>query len=257
MEGLDSNNMKIKGHEEISAKLGDILTYTVNIRNMEKVDADNVSVKINIPPYLEFVKGSLTVDGDVLDVESLDDVVIKKLLSDEIKMIKFKAEVTSMQSLSKVDSNELENTILEVGNEFKGESNLCNEKESKCISKQIRFNKNIKIPDTNAPIKRIENIGAEIESIEYEVYDKNPKKVVVTGILRESIEYYQYGMKRGKKTIKYKIPFKTYIDIDENIEDKCEIDIQTNVENIHYKKINSREFFNDIIIKIKINKNHK
>lgn len=257
LENNQSNNMKVKGHDEISAKLGDILTYTVNIKNMEKVEAENVSVKINIPKYLEFVKGSLTVDGDILDVESLDDVIIKKLLADEIKVIKFKVEVKPIQVINEVSSDEVENNILQINNESKYEFNCFNEKEYEYISKQIRFNKNIKIPDNSAPIKRIENIDIEIEDIEYEVSNQNPKKIVITGILRESIEYYQYGMKRGKKTIKYKIPFKTYIEMNENINYNNEIQVQTNVENIYYKKINSREFFNDIIIKVKINKNHK
>lgn len=86
----------IKTVDEAVATIGDILHYTITIVNNGNTTAENVIFSDNIPDGTEFVQGSLTVDGSVVDINPEAGVDIGSIIPGQIVTIKFNVKVVAI-----------------------------------------------------------------------------------------------------------------------------------------------------------------
>ncbi|MGL5087053.1 MAG: DUF7507 domain-containing protein [Clostridium sp.] len=97
--GITSNNPQIsmtKNSDRQYAAIGDEVTYTVVATNTGSVDAMAVIFKDILAPQLEFVQGSVTINGkNNISADILAGIVIDTLVIGQSITLKFKAKVVS------------------------------------------------------------------------------------------------------------------------------------------------------------------
>ncbi|MGL4655755.1 MAG: DUF7507 domain-containing protein, partial [Sarcina sp.] len=91
----------IKFVDKSSANIGDILTYTIRVRNSGNTDAINVVFKDTVPDGVEFVNNSVTVNGNgVLGASLTSGVSLGTIKSGETKVVSFKVKVVKIPTVN-------------------------------------------------------------------------------------------------------------------------------------------------------------
>ncbi|MGL4849138.1 MAG: DUF7507 domain-containing protein, partial [Clostridium sp.] len=96
-----NNGDLVKFVDKAAANIGDILTYTIRIRNSGNTDAINVVFKDTIPDGVQLVNNSIAVNGNVVVGASLTSgVSIGTIKPSETKVLSFRAVVTKVPTIN-------------------------------------------------------------------------------------------------------------------------------------------------------------
>lgn len=101
-------DQKIVPHK---AKVNDIVTYTIDVKNIGSVDAEHVFVLETLFPNLEYCKDSLTLNGHIIHRKDMSQgLYIGMLKPNEVAVIKFKVKVAPRED--KCEQYDVTNTLI-------------------------------------------------------------------------------------------------------------------------------------------------
>ncbi|MGL4850379.1 MAG: DUF7507 domain-containing protein [Clostridium sp.] len=93
----------VKTLDKAFAKVGDTITYTVDVKNTGNVSANNLFIYDTIPGYTSFVSGSVIVNGIVSGTDNPQTgISLGSLSAGSTAQIKFKVTVTSIPPTSEI-----------------------------------------------------------------------------------------------------------------------------------------------------------
>ena len=245
--------------------LRDEIKYKIKIINNTGITASNVLVKDEIPQYLEFIKGSFSLNGQAINNINLKNGInigiLKSLESVEVEyavnIIGNPCSVTKETGVDVSYNYILENgyigtrrvsTVGEEVNSFDmGISNFkqltvesyLNIEASKPEVESInKINSNIKIENYHT-VKTAETISNEGQYL-------TGYKLVINGDIEVIIEYTENNLRRMVHSAKYRIPFSTFIVLPRGYNLGSKIEVEGILENLYHKLIDERILFVNI-----------
>ncbi|MGL5353728.1 MAG: hypothetical protein ACRDA5_10475, partial [Clostridium sp.] len=260
----------IKSSDKNFVVLGDIITYTIKLKNTGSLEAINVRFKDIIPNTIELLNGSFSLNGDTINSVNLKQGInVGSIKVGESSIIKYSVKVINSNCTFKIINEAEVKFDYRLANNNVGTS----KSEKACESmnvvtigmnnfKQITIEDNVIIPTSNHDIEEVSDITAEINILKSHII-KTPisqsnegqkltgYKLVVHGIITELIQYTALEDSQSIHSECYRIPFTTFIILSENY-CNTNVKVESIVEEIYSKKINNRTIFTNATILIKV-----
>ncbi|MBN1040378.1 DUF11 domain-containing protein, partial [Clostridium botulinum] len=85
-------------------KLNDVATYTVKVANLGNIAADNLILRDILPSELEFINGSLTINGAPTTESIINGITLGTLDINDVDTITFKAKAISIPSSGVIEN---------------------------------------------------------------------------------------------------------------------------------------------------------
>lgn len=253
-----------KSASKRKVELNDIIDYSIQITNTGDLDAENIFLKVNIPPFIKLIEGSFTIDNVIVNsVEIEKGVMLNSLLKGENKLVKYKVKVVSSGCSGKIYStaNAIFSYTLPNKDILYSQSNDVSNCIEMSISsfKQITIEDYLTIPPHKPDMSEINDLKSEVKIDSINVI-KTPiatssggqilsgYKLVVHGIINQVLEYASCEPTNSIHAYQYSIPFSNYIILPSDFNPENKVQVDSVVENIHYNVIDIRSFFNSITI---------
>lgn len=251
--------------------LGDKITYTVTLSNNGDVDANSVLFFDNLPPELELIDGSFTLNNTVINsVDLSQGINVGTIKSSSTITLKFDVIVISGNCKGVIINNGSVkfNYILPDGSSgskisAKGGTSSSILNVALTTFKQINIDEYLSIPEVKPDIEEINSINAEIEIKNCHVIE-TPKKVsiegqiltgyklIIHGILKQVIQYTALEPEQSVHSAHYDVPFSNFIILPKNYNLGCKLDVSGDIEDIYYNVIDSRCFFKSVSLLLKV-----
>ena len=245
--------------------LRDEIKYKIKIINDTSITASNILVKDEFPQYLEFIKGSFSLNGQPINninlknginigtIESLESVQLEYA----VNIIGNPCSLTKETGVDVSYNYILENgyigtrkvsTVGEEVNSFDmGISNF----------KQITVESYLNIEVSKPEVESINKINGDIkignyhtvktaETISNEGQYLTGYKLVINGDIEVVIEYTENNLSRRVHSAKYIIPFSTFIILPRGYNLGSKIEVEGILENLYHKLIDGRVLFVNI-----------
>lgn len=242
------------------------LNYDIDIYNNGELDLLNLVMIESIPSTLEINPGTFTINGIVVNNVDLRKGIL-------IGDIEKSAHIHIRYSL-KVIGNSLKSR-LEISTNIKYKY-LAN--DSTLRSRETdNFKSYLNIPLSTFKSISIEN-KFELESGKFDIFDINDLKadvrvknfhivktptsisnegqilsgykLIVQGVITQSLEYVSDYFNQGLKTSTFESVFSSYIVLPNNFPIHSKLKVESTIEDIYYYKIDSRHFFENISLLI-------
>lgn len=250
--------------------LGDIISYTVKLKNTGSLDALNIMFKDTLPSEVELVNRSFSVNGNIINrvkinegvnIGSLDkckEVIIKY----DVKVIKANCDLQIINEASVKFQYKLPDCTIG----FAESEKTAQSKKIITIGinnfKQINITENLIIPMQKPDMEEISEVIASVEILKSHVI-KTPTlksnegqkltgyKLVIHGVLNEVVEYTALDDEQSVHSAHYAIPFTTFIVLPENYCIGGNTETKGVIEGIYFKKLDCRLLFTNVTLLVK------
>lgn len=245
--------------------LGDIIFYTISIKNVGSIRANNIVIKDDLPEQLEFVKNSLQLNyNQINSITILCGINIGSLEPEEEAIISYKAKF--IKTCCKFEIVNKAYAIFE----FSPGSN-CDE-QTKCTNpvsisvrassptfKELTQDGVLVIPYPKLEIEDLNNLTADVEITNFHVIktlkgvsDENRRltghKLIINGIVNQTLEYTANDEVQSVHSSCFQRKFSSFIILPEDFEVGAHVDVKGVVEDVYYNQLNSREVFSNVTI---------
>ena len=245
-------------------KLGDEITYEVTIVNTGSKDALNILFIDELFEGLELVNRSFSIEGEFINnVNVKKGIIIGDIKVAGIKKISYKVKIVKTSSKLDINTRTYVNYsyILSDGSNGRTKSEV-RRKNVKSVDialsnfRQVDKDEYLKIPSEKPDIQEIDGVSASVEIFNTQII-KTPivnstegqiltgYKLLITGYIHETIEYTSNNDYQVMYSTSYQLPFSDYIILPVDFNINSRVEVEGKVENVYYKKINKREFFNN------------
>lgn len=271
---IESNSCKVniskidveiqKKSDKDFVKLGDEVTFDIKIINTGVKTVLNMLFIDELFEGLELVNRSFSIDGEFINnVNVKKGIIIGDIKAAGIKRISYKVKI--VKTSSKLDINTKTyvkySYVLSDGSNGRKVSEL-KIQDTKNVDialsnfRQIDKDEYLKIPNEKPDIGEIDGVSASIEVVSTHII-KTPivssiegqiltgYKLLINGYISETIEYTSEDDSQVMYSINYEMPFSDYIILPVDFNINSRVEVEGKVENIYYKKLNKREFFNN------------
>lgn len=247
-----------------NALLNTILTYDINIYNNGELDLLNLFIVEDIPSMLEIVSGSFMINDTIVNsVDLKKGILIGNIGKSDYIHIRYKLKVISTILKSIVDITS------EINYKYLASDNTLRTRACEPIKSHL------KIPISTFRSISIDNYF-ELESNMFDIFEINDVKVsakvsnfhivktptsisnegqvlsgyklIVQGILTQSLEYVSDYFNQGLKTSTFESVFSSYIILPHNFPLYSKLEIESTIEDVYYYKVDSRHFFENVSI---------
>lgn len=265
---IETAKLKItKNYDKKNLSLQDEIDCYVEIQNIGSLNIVNLIYKEEACNVLELIEDSFSVNDEILSCCNINQgIYIGNLPVKEKMVLKYRLKLISSVNKSEIYAcSKLEysfllpNLLLGIQREIliEDEKNIFYINLSNF--KQINIENYLTISEYNKPIQEINKIDADIEIISshiietikeksYEGQKLSGYKLVINGKINEIVEYTSCNEESSVNSEKFCYPFGTFIILGENFNIGSKIEIEGIIENINYKIINERSFYQDILI---------
>lgn len=250
--------------------LNEPITYTITIKNIGTVDADNVIIKDYLQPGLEFIEDSFNINGMWINGLNIKTGFnIGSLKPGQTALIRYQAKVVKLYGDCIV-----ENKAVAEFNYRTSEKSIIKTKVIGPVStkvqvslptfKQLDLDGMLIVPSPKPSIEEINDINVEIDIMSYHVIDTikglsvenrnlTGSKLVITGVIRHIVDYTADDKFQSNHSAYFERKFSTFIVLPEGFLSTSTIDVGAVVEDIYYKQINEREIFTNVTLVINAN----
>ncbi|SHJ46273.1 conserved repeat domain-containing protein [Clostridium cavendishii DSM 21758] len=269
---VDIADIKIikKANKKV-VSIGELISYEVNLINVGTLQARNILFKDKLPSEVNLVDNSFKINGNrVNSINDYMEIYVGTINPSENIIISYDV-IVKASNCSGILINK--SYIKFNYNLPKGRSG-----EKKCVCKSTEDSEvklgistfkllsvydNLCIPEDNPDIEEVNDINVDTEILKYYII-RTPSvtsnegqkltgyKLVVRGLLRESIEYTAKVSEQSIHFANFSIPFSTFIILPNNFKVDNKIDVRTNIKDIYFKKVNKRELFKNITLLINV-----
>lgn len=248
--------------EEVS--LNESINYTITIENRGEVSIKNIVFKDKLSKEVCIVNNSININHRGVNGVNLEQgIFIGNLDRDEKKIITYVAKVNYGNDC-KIKNEIKVNYDYMLSNGFIYSKEL--DFESKEIRlrmtnfKQMSIDNYFEIPKHNEDVYEIHNVKVDIniknkhlietaKMISSEGQILSGKSLVVHGEILQNIEYTAYDCGQKIFTASYSIPFSTFIVLPKGFYEG-NIYVETVIENVSYKVLGPRMFYENILFLI-------
>jgi uncharacterized repeat protein (TIGR01451 family) len=245
--------------------IGDVITYTIKGVNNSRNDIYNLYIEDSLNPSIQFIPGTVTInDTLVSQADVLSGILTPKLSAGQSIVISYEVVITNTSYINYtniLDSVKYEYSLTQSENALQ---NLEINNKENCTKdvpmynfRQISIEKKLSFDLVKPDMKEISGITSEIEIIkDYIIATPNIKslenqnlsgyKLIVHGLIKYTVQY--IAIDELVYSSHYNIPFSTFIVMAENYEIGSKLYVEGIVEDIYYKKMNSREYLTNAIV---------
>lgn len=267
---IDNADLEVvKTCDKKTASLGDIIEYTVFIKNVGTLEAIGLLFLDRLPKEVSLIPCSFKVNGETINYEDQEiKIYVGDLLPEECLKINYKVKINSSNCKSILSNNASVKYNYNLFNCSFGEkitectpSSVSEVELSISTFKQTTINQTLDIPLFKPSVEEINNVDIEVQIEDY--YEiKTPEiissegqiltghKLIVTGVLKELIEYISEGCQDEICIETYRIPFSTFVVLPKDYVCGTNLSINASIEDIYYKKIDCRNIFISIALLI-------
>jgi len=260
---VSNPNLKIqKSVDLLDAKLDDVITYNILLSNVGDTRIESVSLFDTIPKSLELIDGTFTVDGKIINSVELDKGILLGFIEKNGTMeVTYKAKVVSGASGGRIINKSKAKYAYLLENNFRGykETNEAVARTKMAIAnfKQVSINEYLYISPEKPEIIEINDLKAEIKiesqtliqtasGISREGQKSNDYKLIVHGVLNQTVEYMSDTENQSVNSLYYETPFSTYVILPEDFEIGAKIEVVGFVEDVYFKAVDPTCFFRNI-----------
>lgn len=259
----------IKKYNKNRISLYDEIECQIEISNEGSLDIVGLVYKDDIGEVLNLIESSFMVDNEKLNGVKLENsIYIGDLKSRKKKIISYRLKVITTKLKSVIKSNtELEYSYFLPNKILANKKYKLSEEESGVFHinisnfKQINFENYLNISEKSHKIREINKIEANLEisnshviktakEKSFEGQTLSGYKLIVNGKINETIEYTGSNENEGVYSEKFSYPFGTYIILSHEYEIGRKIELDSEIEDINYKLINDRCFYQNVLVLI-------
>ncbi|MGL5576438.1 MAG: DUF6923 family protein [Sarcina sp.] len=248
-------------------ELGEEIKFDIKIINIGTKASLNILFVDELFEGLKLVNRSFSIDGEFINnVDVKKGIMIGDIKVGGIKRISYRVKI--FKTNSKLDINTKTyvkySYILSDGSNGRKMIEL-NAQDTKKVNialsnfRQIDKDAYLKIPNEKPDMDEIDGASANIDifnthiistpivsSIEGQIL--TGYKLLINGCINETIEYTSKSDSQVIYSTNYKILFSDYIILPVEFNINSRVEVEGKIENIFYKKLNGREFFNNATI---------
>lgn len=276
IETINASEVKLlveKTADKKFAILNDEIEYTVVIKNLTKLVANNIIVKDILPRYIEILEGTFSLNNMIINVVDLEKGInIGMLRPREESILKFKVKI-----ISNSHNGQIENGIEVKYNYSLPDGTLRRmflPATGKQISKlevgianfkQFSLENNLAIPHLKPNIEAINSLKGNIDIDNYYIIETSPArsnegqlltryKLILTGSLKLNLVYTSSTPSQSVHLAEYCVAFSNFVVLPINYVIGNKIHVEGVIEDIYSKLMNDREFFTNatVLINVKI-----
>ncbi|MEG1703138.1 MAG: DUF3794 domain-containing protein, partial [Niameybacter sp.] len=258
----------VKTADEATVSLGDTVTYTVMLTNTGEVPVSGVVFTDQLPAQMNFVEGSFTLNGQVVNnVDLAVGIIIPSIGVGQTITLKYQAEVTGSNCSGMLVNAAQATYEYKLADGTTG--TLMTDDVSNSVSlqmnistfKQMSIENYLCIPEAKPDIEAINNATGTIDigsmnviettqGISVEGQNLTGYKLIVRGTLNLVIEYTALNEIQSVHSAHYSVPFSTFIILPKDYSIGRRIEIDSLVEDIYYNAIDIRKFFTNTTVLI-------
>lgn len=271
---IEKNKLNIsKTWDKDFAVLGDEIEFKVIIQNLGTLDAINVLFVDELLDGLELVNRSFSMDGENVNNVNIErGIILGNVCIGEVKKIVYKVKILKVKNLLEYNTKTYikYGYILENGKTGSLVKYVKNNNEKKLNLAFSNFNivekdNILKVYDPKPKIKVIDNIKSEVEIYNSYIIETSRSqsiegkiltgyKLMVYGILKQTVEYTALDSDDEIYSIIYEIPFYDAIVLPVGFDVSSKIEPYGRIEKNIYKKLSEDEIYtsNTILLLAKI-----
>jgi uncharacterized repeat protein (TIGR01451 family) len=245
--------------------VGDVITYTIKGVNNSRTDIYNLYIEDSLNPSIQFIPGTVIINDILISqADILSGILTPKLSAGQSLVISYEVVITNTSYINYtniLDSVRYEYSLTQSENTLQ---NLQINNKENCTKdspmynfRQISIEKKLSFDLVKPDMKEISDITSEIEIIKYYVIatpnikslenqNLSGYKLIIHGLIKYTVQY--VAIDELVYSSHYNIPFSTFIVMAENYEIGSKLYVEGIVEDIYYKKINSREYLTNAIV---------
>lgn len=248
-----------------SAKLYDVITYSVNIKNTGNITATNIIFMDSIPDELEFVPNTFYLNGNKINGVNLDKGInigslapgASTTVQYDVTLVKVCCEGTATNEAFaefnyRVSMNSPEMT------KVVGPASVKIETASSTF-KEFCLDGVLVVPCPKLDIEEVNDLISDIKITNYHVIKtikgvshENRRltgyKLIINGVLTQTLEYTANDIVQSVHSAYFERKFSTYIILPEDFKVGTNINLNGIIEDVYYNQLNSREVFSNITI---------
>ena len=259
---VNSVNLNVlKKSDKKVVSIGDVVTYTVNLINTGDVNLINVQFIDILPPGLELINGTFTINGSVLNnVNLATGVIIPSIPVGTTVLITYQVRVISTSSCDAINEARARyRYVLADGTSGIGESKITSDsvvalRTNISNFKQLSVEEYLEIPHQKPDLETINNVSGKVDMIKCAVIKTGPSvssegqkltnyKLIVQGILHVVIEYTSCTPGQNVHSTHFSIPFSTFIVLPVDFVPGGKVDPHGIIEDVYAKEIDCRRLF--------------
>ncbi|MEG0282962.1 MAG: hypothetical protein RR662_07290 [Clostridia bacterium] len=251
-----------KSCDKIESLINSNLNYNIDIYNNGELDLLNLFMVESIPSTLEINQGTFTIDGIVVNnVDLRKGILIGDIKKSAHIHIRYSLRVVSSSLKSKLEMS------TKIKYKYLASDNTLRSRESESIKsylnmplstfKSISIENKFELESGKFDIFDINDIKAQVKVNSFHIV-KTPTsvsnegqilsgyKLIVQGVIAQSLEYVSDYFNQGLKTSTFESVFSSYIILPHNFPIHSKLKVESFIEDIYYYKIDSRHFFENI-----------
>ncbi|MGL5821262.1 MAG: hypothetical protein ACRCYE_06475, partial [Sarcina sp.] len=253
------------------AILNDEIEYTVVIKNLTKVVANNIIVRDMLPKYLELLEGQFTLNNIIINLVDLEKGInIGMLRPREESILKFKVKIISNSHSGKIENGvevkynyslpdgSLRRILLPATGKQVSELEV-----GIANFKQFSIENNLTIPHLKPDVEAINSLKGSIGIDNYYIIETSPArsnegqlltryKLILTGSLKLNLVYTSSTPSQSVHLAEYCVAFSNFVVLPINYSIGNKIHVEGIIEDIYSKLMNEREFFTNVTVLINV-----
>lgn len=258
-------NLKVEKYcDKELVQLYDEINYTIKVTNTGDLDLDNLFLIDEISNSIKLVDSTFSIDNKFINSVEIDKgVMLDSLKVGESKEVKYKGLVISGGCNSKIKNKSIVKYLYKLENGYNGckESNeaICIVDIKPTSFKQIGIDNFITVPYQNPDIEEVNEVNAYVDINKYNIIKTSVAKstegqilsgykLVVHGTINQVVEYSICNSIQSVHSTHNTIPFSSYIVLPQDFKFGSKVEVDANIENIYFNKIDERTLFTNITL---------
>lgn len=241
--------------------VGDIVTYTITLKNTGSVTLDNIVLTDEINECASFVENSVTINGvQQIGLDPTVGIPIGTLPPGVSVIVGFSVrldEVCCPASLSNKAEATYEYTIFSQTFTGSDTSNTVIVPVAPTSFKQLSVDENLTIPSQKPDVESIIQVLVDAEITNTKIIKTikgtseggqilSGLKLIIEGKLNQKIEYVADDCEQSVHAAHFKVPFSTFIILPDDVDQDTEIEVEPFIEDIFYQLIDKRTVFKNV-----------
>lgn len=257
----------VKTADKSDVKIGDTLTYKVEITNTGTLPVENVIFKDQIPTGTKLVANSLTVRGIVQPGANPNiGVPVGTIQPGETVIVEFKVTIETKPCPPEIINMAIisyEYRLDSIGRLFSG-STTSNEVITDVdlrILKQFSVDENLTIPEQKPDAEDLLDVTVEVEITSttiiktpvvtsYEGQRLTGWKVIVEGKLKQIVTYIADVPQQSVHSAHFDVPFSTFLVLPEDFQQCQKLRVVGYIEDVYSQLLDPRTIFKNVTLRI-------
>lgn len=250
----------LKSADVETVNLGDVITYTVVIRNEGSLTANDVVFIDPIPTGTTFIPGTFTVNGSIdLTADPTTGVFLGNISPDESIIVSYQVRFTTqlcclpLTNIASINFT-FQSTSSEAPESGSSESNSVIIKPAIRNFKQLSVDSTLTIPSEKPDVEAILNVTIvpellntriinTLQTVSEEGQILTGAKLIIEGMLNEIIEYVADESEQSIHVSEHSRPFVAFIMIPKGFDTGVDVNIRYTVEDSFYRLLDPRRIF--------------